>query len=140
MPSPILQKASHISISDTIQMNADISLEYLDLVLVLSDWGVVDMKKGAFLIIICLTLMLASSIAAGQVDLVDFGLIKRGMSEAEVLVRLGPPDYESFEGFSPNNLLIKSYFYFSEPGRYQDITTVIRFKGGRVVRTERLYR
>jgi hypothetical protein len=121
-------------------MNADISLEYLDLVLVLSDWGVVDMKKGAFLIIICLTLMLASSIAAGQVDLVDFGLIKRGMSEAEVLVRLGPPDYESFEGFSPNNLLIKSYFYFSEPGRYQDITTVIRFKGGRVVRTERLYR
>jgi len=102
--------------------------------------GVVDMKKGFFLVIICLTAALVSSVAAGQVDLVDFGLINRGMSEAEVIVRLGPPDYESFEGFSPNNLLIKSYIYFSEPGRHQDITTVIKFKGGRVIHKERIYR
>ena len=62
------------------------------------------------------------------------------MSEAEVLVRLGPSDYESFEGFSSNNLLIKSYCYFSEPGRNLDITTVIKFKGGRVIRKELIYR
>jgi hypothetical protein len=62
------------------------------------------------------------------------------MSEAEVLVRLGPPDYESIEGFSSNNMLFKSYFYFSEPGRHQDITTVIKFKGGRVIRKELIYR
>lgn len=97
------------------------------------------MKKLVFLVI-CLTALLISPVAAGQVDLVEFGLIKRGMSEAEVLVRLGPPDHESFEGFSPHNLLMKSYFYFSKPGRLQDITTVITFKGGRVVRKERIYR
>ncbi len=98
------------------------------------------MKKGYFLTITCLIAMLASPVAAGQVDLREFGLIQRGMSEAEVLVRLGPPDHESFEGFSPNNLLIKSFFYFSEPGRYQNITTVIKFKGGRVIRKERFHR
>jgi len=98
------------------------------------------MKKGVFLVVFCLTAVLVAPVVAGQVDLVDFGLIKRGMSEAEVLVRLGPPDYESLEGFSPNNLLIKSFFYFSEPDRHQDITTVIKFKGGRVILKERIYR
>jgi len=97
------------------------------------------MKKGSLLAIISLIAMLVSPVTAGQGDLLDFGLIQRGMSEAEVLVRLGPPDHESFEGFSPNKLLLKSYFYFSEPGRYQNITTVITFKGGRVVRKERIY-
>ncbi len=98
------------------------------------------MKRSSLLTITCLIAVLASSVAAGQVDLREFGLIQRGMSEAEVLVRLGPPDHESFEGFSPNDLLIKSYFYFSEPGRYQNITTVIKFKGGRVVHKERFHR
>lgn len=98
------------------------------------------MKKGFFLTTMCLIAMLVSQVAAGQVDLLDYGLIQRGMSEAEVLVRLGVPDHESFEGFLPNKLLLKSYFYFSEPGRYQNITTVIRFKGGKVNRKERMYR
>ncbi len=98
------------------------------------------MKKISVLTIACIFAMLASPVAAGQVDLREFGLIQRGMSEAEVLVRLGPPDHESFEGFTSNNRLLKSYFYFSEPDRHQDITTVIKFKGGRVVRTERIIR
>ena len=98
------------------------------------------MRKSSLFLITCLIAVLASSVAAGQVDLREFGLIQRGMSEAEVLVRLGPPDHESFEGVSSNDLLIKSYFYFSEPDRHQDITTIIRFKGGRVIHTERIYR
>ena len=98
------------------------------------------MKKGFFLSTMCLIAMLVSQVTAGQVDLLDYGLIQQGMSEAEVLVRLGPPDHESFEGVSSNDLLIKSYFYFSEPDRHQDITTIIRFKGGRVIHTERIYR
>jgi hypothetical protein len=98
------------------------------------------MNKGFLLTAVCLIALVASPVMAGQVDLREFGLIQRGMSEAEVLVRLGRPDLESFEGFTPNNLLLKSYFYFSEPGRHQDITTVIRFKGGRVTNKERIYR
>jgi hypothetical protein len=101
---------------------------------------VVKMRKGLFLTIACLISLVAFPVAAGQVDLREFGLIQRGMSEAEVLVRLGPPDHESFEGFTPNNLLLKSYFYFSEPDRHQEITTLIKFKGGRVVRKERFLR
>lgn len=98
------------------------------------------MKMKYLLAMVSLITILVSPVSADQVDLRDFGLITVGMSEAEVLVRLGPPDHESFEGFTPSNLLIKSYFYFSEPGRHQDITTVIRFEGGRVTRKERIYR
>lgn len=98
------------------------------------------MNKGRLLTAVCLIAFVFSPVVAGQVDLREFGLIQRGMSEAEVLVRLGRPDLESFEGFTPDNLLLKSYFYFSEPGRHQDITTVIRFKGGRVTSKERIYR
>ena len=98
------------------------------------------MKKDSLFMITSLIAVLAFPVAAGQVDLREFGLIQLGMSEAEVLVRLGPPDHESFEGVSSNDLLIKSYFYFSEPGRYQNITTVIKFKGGRVVHKERFHR
>ena len=98
------------------------------------------MKASSVLAMAALVAILASPISAGQVDLREFGMIERGMSEAEVLVRLGPPDHESFEGYSRHKLLIKSYFYFSEPGRHQDITTVIKFEGGRVIRKERIYR
>ncbi len=98
------------------------------------------MNMSYLLAIVSLIAILISPVSAGQVDLREFGLIKVGMSEAEVLVRLGPPDHESFEGFSATNLLIKSYFYFSESGRHQDITTLIRFKGGRVIHKERIYR
>jgi hypothetical protein len=98
------------------------------------------MKASSVLAMAGLVAILVSPVSAGQVDLREFGMIERGMSEAEVLVRLGPPDHESFEGFSPNKLLLKSYFYFSDPGRYQNITTVIRFKGGKVIRKERIYR
>ena len=92
-----------------IQVPVDISLEYLQFVLLLLERGG-SKKKGVFLLIFCLTALLVALVLAGQVDLVDFGLIKRGMSEAEVLVRLGPPDYESIGGFPSNNLLFKSYF------------------------------
>jgi hypothetical protein len=81
-----------------------------------------------------------SAVGAVQIDLLDFARIDLGMSEAEVLVRLGPPDHESFEGYAPNRSLRKSFFYFSEPERYQNITTVIEFQGGRVIRKDRIYR
>jgi hypothetical protein len=74
------------------------------------------------------------------VDLLDFGHIENGMTEAEVLLRLGPPDKESFDGYSFGNALVKSFYYFSEEERYQNILTVIKFAGGRVVNKERIYR
>jgi hypothetical protein len=76
---------------------------------------------------------------AGQVDLLDFGKVGVGMTEGEILIRLGPPDHEVFEGYTAGNALLKSYYYFSEPERYQNITTVIHFQAGRVTKKERLY-
>ncbi len=97
------------------------------------------MRRAWLSITLAGALIWAPSIWAGQVDLLDFGKIEAGMTEAEVLVRLGPPDKENFEGYTPGNALMKSYYYFSEPDRYQKITTVITFIGGRVARKERFY-
>jgi hypothetical protein len=58
-----------------IQVPVDISLEYLQFVLLLLKPGGF-MKKGVFLLIFCLTALLDALVLAGQVDLVDFGLIK----------------------------------------------------------------
>jgi hypothetical protein len=97
------------------------------------------MKRALAFSLICAVALQAGVAAAGQIDLMDYGHIQDGMSEAEVLIRLGPPDRESFEGYTANNLLKKSFFYFSEPERYQNITTVITFIGGRVFHKERIY-
>ena len=80
-----------------------------------------------------------SLVSAGQVDLLDFGRILVGMTEGEVLIRLGPPDHETFDGYTRGNALRKTYYYFSEPERYQNITTIINFIAGRVTKKERLY-
>ena len=98
------------------------------------------MKHCGFMVIMAFLLLIAASAWAGQVDLLDFGHIENGMTEAEVLLRLGPPDRESFDGYTFENALTKSFYYFSEPERYQNILTVIKFVGGRVVRKERVYR
>jgi len=76
----------------------------------------------------------------GQVDLLDFAKVEAGMSMAEVIQILGPPDQEVHQGYSKHNAAITDWFYFSEPDRYQKITVVVTFVGGRVVRKERFYR
>ena len=98
------------------------------------------MKKKLFPAAVFLFVVVAAWAWAGQVDLLDFGHIENGMTEAEVLLRLGVPDRESFDGYTFDNALVKSFYYFSEPERYQNILTVIKFVGGRVVRKERVYR
>jgi hypothetical protein len=97
------------------------------------------MKRILLLIVFVLPVGFLPDANAGQVDLLDYGHIHVGMTEGEVLVRLGPPDLETFEGYTANNAVIKAYYYFSEPERYQQITTLIRFVGGRVFRKERIY-
>ncbi len=98
------------------------------------------MKRSGFMVIIAFLPLISAWAWAGQVDLLDFGHIENGMTEAEVLLRLGVPDRESFDGYTSDNALVKSFYYFSEPERYQNILTVIKFVGGRVVRKERVYR
>lgn len=69
-------------------------------------------------------------------SLETFALIRRGMTEGEVLIRAGPPDHETFEHV--HGLIQKSWFYFPTPGNPWN--TIIRLRGGIVIETERVRR
>ncbi len=61
-------------------------------------------------------------------------LIRRGMSEGELLGRAGPPDYRGNE--VNRGLLQESWYYLPTPS--DPFTTIIQLRGGRVVDTERI--
>jgi hypothetical protein len=63
-----------------------------------------------------------------------FILIRRGMSEGELLGRAGPPDYRGNE--VNRGLLQESWYYL--PTASDPFTTIIQLRGGRVVDTERI--
>jgi hypothetical protein len=79
----------------------------------------------------CLTL-------ARSIDLRDYVLISRGMSEAEVLRRLGPPDHEAFRYFDyGRGTEVKTWSYLPEKGRSGQWTTEIVLESRRVISKER---
>lgn len=61
-------------------------------------------------------------------------LIRRGMSEGELLGRAGPPDHRGNE--VNRGLLQESWYYL--PTATDPFTTIIQMRGGRVVDTERI--
>lgn len=63
-----------------------------------------------------------------------YRLIRRGMSEGELLGRAGPPDYRGNE--VNRGLLQESWYYL--PTATDPFTTIIQLRGGRVVDTERI--
>lgn len=60
--------------------------------------------------------------------------LERGMTEGELLVRAGPPDHETVEGFW--DYPAKTYYYF--PTVSDPYTTVVRLRGGRIAHLERV--
>lgn len=82
-------------------------------------------------------LLFVCAVASAQ-DARERGFIRRGMSEGEVLVRVGKPDHESQVA---NNALRglpeeKTWTYFPHD-RDPDTLTVITFRAGAVVEVER---
>jgi len=61
-------------------------------------------------------------------------LIRRGMSEGELLGRAGPPDHR---GNEVNRCLVQESWYYL-PTATDAFTTIIQMRGGRVVDTERI--
>jgi hypothetical protein len=61
-------------------------------------------------------------------------LIRRGMSEGELLGRAGPPDHRGNE--VNRGLVQESWYYLPTPT--DPFTTIIQMRGGRVVDTERI--
>jgi len=66
-------------------------------------------------------------------DFSTFIYLQRGMSEGEVLLRAGKPDFESVENF--RNYIVKSLYYY--PTIANPYITVVTVRGGRVADIDR---
>jgi hypothetical protein len=60
--------------------------------------------------------------------------LQRGMTEGELLLRAGRPDYESLDGFGYG--IVKTYYYF--PTVANPFTTVVTLRGGRIHELDRI--
>jgi hypothetical protein len=66
-------------------------------------------------------------------DFSTFIYLQRGMSEGEVLLRAGRPDFESVENF--RNYVVKSLYYY--PTIANPFVTIVTVRGGRVSEIDR---
>jgi hypothetical protein len=98
------------------------------------------MKKISLLSIIPLLFFGTTAAIADSVDMRDYNLISNGMSEAEVLYRLGPYDHETVATGFFNNVLHKTWYYIPRQDEVSNRKwiTEIRFdSNGRVTARER---
>ncbi len=86
---------------------------------------------------------------SGFIPFNKFIYIREGMSEAEVLSRVGPPTqvtkdevevegYLTQKGVLKREVLVKRYYYIGDP-ELGERTTVIHFKNGVVTKIERIF-
>ena len=97
------------------------------------------MKKTPLLAIIPLLFFGYASLA-DSVDMRDYNLISTGMSEAEVLYRLGPYDHETVATGFFNNILHRTWYYIpgkDEVSNRQWITEIHFDSHGRVTARDR---
>ena len=66
------------------------------------------MKK---LLLLFIVLLYGSLASADAIDMRDYIKLRRGMSEAEVLYRLGSPDHETVRSDYHHNILRKTWFF-----------------------------
>jgi hypothetical protein len=66
-------------------------------------------------------------------DFATFIYLQRGMTEGEVLLRAGRPDFESVENF--RNYVVKSLYYY--PTTANPFITIVTVRGGRVADIDR---
>lgn len=72
--------------------------------------------------------------AARGMDFDVYIRVQRGMTEGELLLRAGKPDYQSVENMRHD--IVKSFYYF--PTVFNPFTTVVTLRGGRVHDVERI--
>jgi hypothetical protein len=66
-------------------------------------------------------------------DFQTFTRLYRGMSEGELMLRAGRPDFDSVENFRHD--IVRSYYYYPTPS--DPFITVISVRGGQIVHIER---
>jgi len=83
--------------------------------------------------LLCLAFLASSALAA---DSADRKFIRAGMSEGEVLMKIGRPDSESTDTGGGSKIAVKRWVYFPAPGDPQTMTT-LTMREGRVVEVSR---
>lgn len=92
------------------------------------------MKK----LLLPLVLLYGSIASADEIDMRDYIRLSKGMSEAEVLYRLGPPDHETIQSDYHQNVLRKSWFFIPLPQNRGKWITEIEFDSkGRIINLDR---
>ena len=82
----------------------------------------------------CLLLLIASAVLAASAK--ERRFIYVGMSEGEVLEKVGRPDSESFDSGGGAKETVKRWIYLPVPDDPQTITTVV-LKNGKVIQVTR---
>lgn len=86
--------------------------------------------KAAFL---CLAFAASAALAA---DAADRKFIREGMSEGEVMMKIGRPDSESTDTGGGAKITVKRWIYFPAPGDPQTVTT-LTIRDGKVIEVSR---
>ena len=95
------------------------------------------MFKNLLPLLICI-LFIPCIASADMIPMRDFILLKRGMSEAEVLYRVGPYDYESVRTDYDRNIISKTWYYIpAGQGSDKWITEIVIDMHGKVKELER---
>jgi hypothetical protein len=84
---------------------------------------------------ICLILSLVSA-AAAAADARDRGFLSTGMSEGEVVFKIGPPDHEAFIKNIKGQPEEKTWTYFPHPRDPQTLT-LLTLRAGTLTNIER---
>lgn len=82
---------------------------------------------------LCLGLVATLAVAA---DAADRKFIREGMSEGEVVMKIGRPDSESADSGGGSQVAVKRWVYFPARGDSQTITT-LTIREGKVVEVDR---
>tara|TARA_R110000782_G_scaffold73615_1_gene147272 strand:+ start:1979 stop:2272 length:294 start_codon:yes stop_codon:yes gene_type:complete len=93
------------------------------------------MKK---LLLLTLILLYGTLASADAIDMRDYIKLRKGMSEAEVLYRLGSPDHETLKTDYHHNILRKSWFFIPAPQSSDKWITEIKFdSNGKIIDLDR---
>lgn len=93
------------------------------------------MKK---LLLLFLVLLYGSMASADAIDMRDYIKLRKGMSEAEVLYRLGAPDHETQRTDYHHNILRKNWFFIPSQQSTSKWLSEIEFDSkGRIINLRR---
>ena len=90
------------------------------------------------LLLLLLVLLYGSLASADAINMRDYIMLRNGMSEAEVLYKLGPPDHETIKSDHYHNTLSKTWSYI--PLRHSTGKWISEIKfdsNGRIINRDR---